>query len=683
MTNDALAPVSNLARATPTAGVVWLVVLALGAALTLLAIEVAGDNVLDADLDVARWAQGIDFFAWHEVLDSVEFATGSPGGVFIWLALVVGFWAFGRPVDAIVMSIAPAIWLPKTIIKEIVASPRPTDDLVTVTDIGAGFGFPSGHMTGAVAVFGILAIILFVRLGPGRARLIWPAAFAALLILASFDRVTSGAHWPSDVLGSLLLGAIWLSGLTAFYLGLRRDQIILPGWSLLRWIRRRRSTPPPTAGRIAGSIASTVYLDDEAGLATKVYRPPLPVRLLYWAAFQSSFPYSSREEALRTAAAVRRLTGLLTKHWTGRNMVAAVTEISCRQDEFHFVTELVPGEEPRDNAEIAPLLQQLRFRFEDAGLPTWQIDPENPHAHTNFIRTPDGDLKIIDLESTLVPLIQPLNMLPGMLRTGRVPTFDDVDYRRLNAYVNENEAALQESLGDAGIRDLRDAVEEAEDCARAWRSAEPNIWGRAGHRLWHWIDWDRRSGPVRRSLARSEEFALDFVTTPLERWVQQGRIPAAEADAITRSLRTDEARYDLRFFGTLVAASFIPGPPGTRSFIRFAIVLTARSKAERAFGRGQIGAEEYQRAMRLHTIPVALFALIPALGAVAYLLAPSMRSSAPVLGALAVDRAGHKVPFRLYYRLRGDRLTTWLLKWGREERSAQRRGLRGLPRHAL
>ena len=78
MTNDALAPVSNLARATPTAGVVWLVVLALGAALTLLAIEVAGDNVLDADLDVARWAQGIDFFAWHEVLDSVEFATGSP-----------------------------------------------------------------------------------------------------------------------------------------------------------------------------------------------------------------------------------------------------------------------------------------------------------------------------------------------------------------------------------------------------------------------------------------------------------------------------------------------------------------------------------------------------------------------------------------------------------------------------
>ena len=36
MANDALAPVSNLARATPTAGVVWLVVLALGAALTLL-----------------------------------------------------------------------------------------------------------------------------------------------------------------------------------------------------------------------------------------------------------------------------------------------------------------------------------------------------------------------------------------------------------------------------------------------------------------------------------------------------------------------------------------------------------------------------------------------------------------------------------------------------------------------
>ena len=111
MAHYALARVSNLARATPMASVTWLFVLALGAALTLLAIEVAGDNVLNADLDVARWVQGIGFFGWDEVLDSVEFVTGFPGGVLIWLGLAVGFLALGRPIEFIVMSIAPVIWL--------------------------------------------------------------------------------------------------------------------------------------------------------------------------------------------------------------------------------------------------------------------------------------------------------------------------------------------------------------------------------------------------------------------------------------------------------------------------------------------------------------------------------------------------------------------------------------------
>ena len=141
------------------------------------------------------------------------------------------------------MSIAPAIWLPKEIVKRIVASPRPTDDLVTVTDFGGGFGFPSGHMTGAVAVFGILAIILFVRMGPGRARQIWPAALAALLILASFDRVTSGAHWPTDVLGSLLL---------------RRH--------LAQRAHRLLPRPPPRSDRPAGLVARA--LDPSAPLHT-------------------------------------------------------------------------------------------------------------------------------------------------------------------------------------------------------------------------------------------------------------------------------------------------------------------------------------------------------------------------------------------------------------------------------
>ena len=224
MANHVLAHASSsLAQARPEVIAVWVLVFGLATGLALVAIAVAGDKMPDVDLDVARWVQGIDFFGWHESLDAVERLTGFPGGVIIWLGVALGFLAFGRRIEFGVMSVAPAIWLPKTIIKAIVASPRPTDDLITVTDFGGGFGFPSGHMTGGVAVLGMLAIIAVVRLGPGRARLVPPALVVALLTLASFNRVDVGAHWPSDVLGSLLLAGIWLSGLTAVYLGLRRS----------------------------------------------------------------------------------------------------------------------------------------------------------------------------------------------------------------------------------------------------------------------------------------------------------------------------------------------------------------------------------------------------------------------------------------------------------------------------
>ena len=48
-------------------------------------------------------------------------------------------------------------------------------------------------------------------------------------------------------------------------------------------------------------IASRVVLDRKQGTATKVYRKHFLVRLLYWLAFQPSFPYLSNRAALKAA----------------------------------------------------------------------------------------------------------------------------------------------------------------------------------------------------------------------------------------------------------------------------------------------------------------------------------------------------------------------------------------------
>lgn len=72
-----------------------------------------------------------------------------------------------------------------------------------------GYSFPSGHTFTAVVTYGLLAALIAQRLS-GRAR--WaPWAVATLAVVGvGYSRVYLGAHYPVDVLGSLLLGGAWL-----------------------------------------------------------------------------------------------------------------------------------------------------------------------------------------------------------------------------------------------------------------------------------------------------------------------------------------------------------------------------------------------------------------------------------------------------------------------------------------
>jgi undecaprenyl-diphosphatase len=88
-------------------------------------------------------------------------------------------------------------------IKFAVDRERPLDPL-----IGSSFGsFPSGHVLTAVVFFGMLPPIAYAL----TRRRTWFWAVAALSLLAApavaLSRVYLGAHWPTDVLGSVVLGA--------------------------------------------------------------------------------------------------------------------------------------------------------------------------------------------------------------------------------------------------------------------------------------------------------------------------------------------------------------------------------------------------------------------------------------------------------------------------------------------
>ena len=71
-----------------------------------------------------------------------------------------------------------------------------------------GSSFPSGHSVGAAALCGSLAYLLTRHRSWRIGVWIWSAAiFVAMLV--GLSRIYLGAHWPTDVLAGLSLGAFW------------------------------------------------------------------------------------------------------------------------------------------------------------------------------------------------------------------------------------------------------------------------------------------------------------------------------------------------------------------------------------------------------------------------------------------------------------------------------------------
>lgn len=188
----------------------WLMALFAAIALTALAlldVYPPGDVALTRTLQALR-LPGLDW------LSRVIYRIGlSPIDQLVALAVAVAIAIRRRPLMATFVAVALLARGFGGLLKELVERPRPSPFLIDVSERANGFAFPSGHVLGAVLLWGFIyfasgELISSVR---WRSWVRWTSL--SIIALMGFQRVYAGAHWPSDVLGAYLWGGVILFAL--------------------------------------------------------------------------------------------------------------------------------------------------------------------------------------------------------------------------------------------------------------------------------------------------------------------------------------------------------------------------------------------------------------------------------------------------------------------------------------
>ena len=619
----------------------------LASLLTALTLSLTDGHVMREDRAILGWVSSWDFPGLSKFFAVVTIATGSKAGL-IYGPLGIGLLRLmGKTREAAIfgivgVTIAIIAVLGDYTLGSIVSRGRP------LAGVGESFkAFPSGHVFGTTVFFGFVAFLaVYYRLNK---KLMIPALtlLALGVLVVGPARIYEQAHWPTDVAAGYLLGGLWLLVTIPVFIYLQNAKWLTP----LRKKETLLDEDCPSC-RTERSIASLVLLNPEKGTATKVYQPPFLVRMIYWLAFQAEFPYVANQFAFQAAIYRRKVAGLLTQHMFGKDLVARVLAVNDTGGKYEFVTEYIPGEKVENDTEVKKYLAQVSDTFSQAGLSVWQINPHNPHAHTNLIRTAQGELKIIDLESALATPFLAKGQRRSAIKAGNFPVFDDIDFPRMRNYLAGNAASLEASLGPNGLAELEHAVGHLEEVIQSWKQSELRLWGRLAKWTYRFFNWKATYTKSKAAVLGADGAAQSFFTAGIERWDREGRLGAAESQALRSYLASREVNTAMRHLGVhLVISAIFRFPIG--SIMRLAWTLSFWVKIQVArFRRGPRSALEL--GPNIHNPLVMFLSVIPGLGAVAYLASRPMRRK--ILVRLMLDQIAWKLPFRLYRRMHLARL---------------------------
>jgi len=177
--------------------------LAVGLALSVAA---AQEPRLPGDMPVAQWVQSLSTPWLGTVMKAVTLIGMTYVAGASILAVAVAFALARRWAEASAFLGVAVMEGAVQVLKALIGRPRPPEELLRVMESGSSGSFPSGHVYHAVVFGGLLLALAVPGIRPKWLRSAVAALVLLLVVVIAVSRVYLGAHWPSDVVGSVALG---------------------------------------------------------------------------------------------------------------------------------------------------------------------------------------------------------------------------------------------------------------------------------------------------------------------------------------------------------------------------------------------------------------------------------------------------------------------------------------------
>lgn len=168
-----------------------------------------GDSTILSALRVDN-ETGQQFFARFDL--TIPISVGSV------LVVFAGLWVFRKRIEAVAsLFILPAMVLTIMLPKLLVGRPRPEGELAGMTN-----SFPSGTAATSILVLGFLIYLVGEFVGPRKLRVGLQVSLGLAIVPLGAFRILAGEHWPSDLAGGYMAGALALFAIIWLYRRLRQ-----------------------------------------------------------------------------------------------------------------------------------------------------------------------------------------------------------------------------------------------------------------------------------------------------------------------------------------------------------------------------------------------------------------------------------------------------------------------------